>query len=227
MKKIIIITKIIALCIAAIGTAAAQNMASNTRVQPKSNLVIVYYDLAEKSDVEAYVSFDGVKWQGPMRNYSGSAGRGVESGKDKIIIWHSIEEIGSVERNASIRVIATRVGGTRSPDIVAFLESVTPGISVPVVEIPKEPEIVVIPEPEPPKTGSWVVIIGSFSTRALAENYANQQLQREGLECEIIDAGQQRFRVSAGRFDTAAQAINLSNRLKPARQGQVWVTTDD
>ena len=226
MKKIIII---ITLCIAVIGTVGAQNLASNTRVQAQSNLMIVYYDLADKSDVEAYVSFDnGARWQGPIQEYSGSAGRGVESGKDKIIIWHSIEEIGSVERNATIRVIATKVGTAKSPDIQAFLASVTPGVSLApavVAEVPEaRPAAVVAPPPS--RTGQWLVIIGSFQTRTAAERYI-RQIQGEGLNCEIVDAGQQRFRVSAGRFDSIRQAINLQEQLRPARNGQVWIARDE
>ena len=242
MKKI---TIIIALCFAAIVQIGAQNMASNVRVQVQSNILIVYYDLAEKSDVEAYVSFDdGSTWQGPMRNVSGSVGNGIEAGRDKIIVWRSIDEIGSVESNSSVRVIATRVTATTRPaDVAAFIATVTPGISPPSA-VEETPEPVVEPEPvaaapvaQPPPaaaprptttasgSGRWVVIIGSFQLRSNAENFV-RQMHAEGLNCEIIDADNQMFRVSAGRFDTFNQANNLANELRPARQGQVWITTN-
>jgi len=235
MKNVIIIT---ALCIAAILRADAQNTASNTRVQAQSDLMIVYYDLAERSNVEAYVSFDnGEIWQGPIQQHSGSVGNGVQPGRDKIIIWNSIDEIGSVESNAIIRVIATRVGAVRSPDVTAFIDMVIPGVSlnpqVPVVAqvepepTPVAPPIVEQPTPRPPRgDGRWVVIIGSFQTMARAEVFA-RQMEAEGLNCEIIDAGQQRFRVSAGRFSSLSQANSLAEELKPSLDGQVWVTSDD
>ena len=235
MKNVIMI--IIALWVATILQANAQNTASNTRVQAQSDLMIAYYDLAERSNVEAYVSFDnGEIWQGPIQHTSGSVGNGVQPGRDKIIIWDSMEEIGSVESNALIRVIATRVGAPRSPDIAAFIDRVIPGVSL----NPQVAQTQVEPEPPPPVVapppvveqsrargdGRWVVIIGSFPTRARAEIYA-RQMEAEGLNCEIIDAGEQRFRVSAGRFTTFGQANQLAEELKPARDGQVWITTDD
>ena len=230
MKNIIVV---IALCTAAIFRANAQNTASNTRVQAQSNLMIVYYDLAERSDVQAYVSFDnGTIWQGPIQQSSGSVGNGVQPGKDKIIIWDSVEEIGSVQKDALIRVIATRVGGQRSPDVAAFLNGVIPGVTYP------SPTVAVQAEPEPPPPavapppsqrsvgeGNWLVIVGSFQTRARAEVFA-RQMEGEGLNCEIIDAGNQRYRIVAGRFSTQREAINRANELKPSRDGQVWITTE-
>ena len=241
MKNVIIIT---ALFIAAIIRADAQNTASNIRVQAQSDLIIAYYDLAERSNVEAYVSFDnGEIWQGPIQHSSGSVGNGVQPGRDKIIIWNSIDEIGSVESNTLVRVIATRVGSVKSPDVTAFIDKVIPGVSL----NPQVAEALVEPEPPPPVapvvatptvaptppprqtssgSGGWVVIIGSFPTITQAERYV-RQMEAEGLNCEIIDAGQQRFRVSAGRFSSLAQANSLAEELKPSRNGQVWVTSDN
>ena len=73
-------------------------------------------------------------------------------------------------------------------------------------------------------SGRWIAIIGSFSTRAAAEAFVRQVQASDGLNCEIIDAGNARFRVSAGRFETEAQANDFANQIRPTRQGQVWVT---
>ena len=246
------------LFISAIFTLNAQDPASNIRVQAMSNIFIVFYDLSETSDVEAFVSFDnGATWQGPLQNVSGSVGKEVAEGKEKIILWHAVEEIGYVEKDVTVKVIATKITmAQKPPDVAVFLETVNPVITPPTqppaseesqaseeiaIEAPPvettapTPQPVAVQTQPPPQTvyqpqanagrGTWTVIIGSFSTHQMAEIFARTVLAEDGINCEIIDAGNRRYRVSAGRFETAAEAIRLANQIRPKRQ--VWVAGID
>ena len=257
-------------------TLTAQDPASNIRVQAKSNIFIVFYDLSETSDVDAFVSFNGgASWQGPLREVSGSVGKGIAEGRDKIILWNAPQEIGYVEQDATIRVIATRVAApVKAPEVVEFLETVDPVVTAPAVVAVEEPQPIeevqpaqpvatapssappaampssvpvhtpapqpaVAQTPPPPPVqaaqpaqtspppqrssgqGSWTVIIGSFVIQQNAEAFARTVLAEDGITCEIIFAANQHFRVSAGRFETLAEANSLANQIRAKRE--VWV----
>jgi hypothetical protein len=61
--------------------------------------------------------------------------------------------------------------------------------------------------------GKYVLVIGSFTTRSLAETYG-KKLQTAGINYEIIDAGKQRYRISVASFDDKAEAIRQANQMK-------------
>ena len=249
MKSICII---LSLFISATFTLNAQDPTTNVRVQAMSNIFMVFYDLAETSDVEAFVSFDnGSTWQGPLQHVSGSVGKELAEGKDKIILWYAVQEIGYVEKDVAVKVIATKITEAQKPPGVAvFLETVNPVVAPPAppsvefqpaeeIAIETPPVAVTVAPPQPvavqpqlppqpvsqPQTnavrGSWTVIIGSFTTPQYAELFVRTVLAEDGINCEIIDTGNQFYRVSAGRFDTLAEANRLANQIRPKRE--VWV----
>jgi len=71
--------------------------------------------------------------------------------------------------------------------------------------------------------GKYLLVVASLTTRSAAEKHV-RKLQAEGLECEIVDAGEQRFRVSVASFDNLAEAKQQANQMKsrPYCEG-VWV----
>jgi cell division protein FtsN len=72
-------------------------------------------------------------------------------------------------------------------------------------------------------SGRYLVIVGSFTTNAAAERYA-KRLQTQGLNCEVIDAGNQRFRVSAASYNTWAEAAQVIDEMKSRlNRDDVWV----
>ena len=72
------------------------------------------------------------------------------------------------------------------------------------------------------KSGRWFVIIGSFGTQSAAETFGKKAQAEDGLNYEVIFSGNlQRYRVSAGRFDTEAEAKQLSSQIR-AKYGN-WV----
>jgi len=71
--------------------------------------------------------------------------------------------------------------------------------------------------------GKYLLVVSSLSTRSAAESHV-KKLQAEGYNCEIVDAGEQRFRVSVASFDNLAEATRQANQMKsmPYCEG-VWV----
>ena len=71
--------------------------------------------------------------------------------------------------------------------------------------------------------GKYVLIIASFTTQAAAEKHV-RKVQADGLTCEIIDAGNQRFRVSVASFDVLSEATRQANLMKSKPHCEnVWV----
>ena len=71
--------------------------------------------------------------------------------------------------------------------------------------------------------GKYVLIIGSFSTHAIAEKFG-KTLQTNGIDYEIIEAGNQRFRVSVASYDNMAEATRQANLMKSKPYCEnVWV----
>ena len=71
--------------------------------------------------------------------------------------------------------------------------------------------------------GKYVLIIGSFTTYTRAERFGST-LQKNGIDYEIIDAGNQRFRVSVASYDTLAEATRQANLIKSKPYCEnVWV----
>ena len=78
-------------------TSSAQDHVSNIRVQQSDEQLIVMYDLSERADIEAYVSFDGgATYQGPLQHVLGLIGKDMTAGKDKIFVWNVGKELGNV-----------------------------------------------------------------------------------------------------------------------------------
>ena len=102
MKKII--TTLFFLTLAVMLTAQE---VSNIRVQVQEGVLIVTYDLAAKADIEAYVSFDdGATWRGPLKYVTGAVGKGIAAEKNKIFVWDAEQEVGYVDVDAIIKIVA-------------------------------------------------------------------------------------------------------------------------
>ena len=71
--------------------------------------------------------------------------------------------------------------------------------------------------------GRFVVVVGSFTTRQAAENYMTR-MQSDGFNCEIVDAGNQRFRVSIASFDNWTEAQRHSEQMSSRFNGEIWAT---
>ena len=99
---------------------AQQSGVSNVRVQPTEEYLIIMYDLAEKADIEVFISFDGgASFSGPLRHVSGAVGKGITAEKDKMLMWHALAEIGQVDLdNVVIKVVAT-ASETGAPAVAA------------------------------------------------------------------------------------------------------------
>ena len=99
-----------------------------------------------------------------------------------------------------------------------------------IISLPEpEPEPEIVPETKPnpeaqPQSnvgdGKYVLIVASLNTRSEAERYG-KKLQEEGFAYEIIDAGNRRYRVSIGSFDTLAEAQRQANQVRSKHD--VWV----
>ena len=61
--------------------------------------------------------------------------------------------------------------------------------------------------------GRYVLIIASFSTNSAAERYV-KRLQNEGLNCEVVYAGEQRYRVSVASFNSLSEAKRQAEQIK-------------
>jgi len=71
--------------------------------------------------------------------------------------------------------------------------------------------------------GKYVLIIGSFTTHAQAERFG-RTLQANGIDYEIVDAGNQRFRISVASYDNMAEATRQANLMKSKPYCEnVWV----
>jgi len=72
-------------------------------------------------------------------------------------------------------------------------------------------------------SGKYILIIGSFSSNSAAEKFG-RKLQAEGIAYEIIDAGNQRFRISVASFDDWNEANRQANQMKSKPYCEnIWV----
>ena len=79
-------------------TGPIEQSFSNLRLQYHDGTLLVIYDLEKTTDIEMHVSFDnGETFRGPLRRVVGAVGRNVTPGKEKIIIWNVVEEVGYVD----------------------------------------------------------------------------------------------------------------------------------
>ena len=90
--------------------------------------------------------------------------------------------------------------------------------------VQQQPETKPVTQQQSVPQGKYVLIIESLSTQAAAEKFG-RKLQAEGISYEIIDAGNQRFRISVASFDNLEEAKQQANLMKsrPYCEG-VWVT---
>jgi len=84
----------------AIATAAyARNPVSNIRVQQHGSMLHVMYDLDEKANIEVRISFNnGATYRKhPLQHVSGVVGRNIYPGKNRLLIWDIVREIGYID----------------------------------------------------------------------------------------------------------------------------------
>jgi len=108
MYKILITVLLCAITSFLAPIVVAQNHVSNIRVQQLEAMVIVKYDLAEKADIEVFVSFDnGTNYRGPLQHVTGAVGKGILPEKDKMVMWDVLKELGEVDySNVVIKIVA-------------------------------------------------------------------------------------------------------------------------
>ena len=109
--------------VASTGMATTHNLVSNIRVQQHGAMLHVTYDLEERADIEAFVSFDnGITYRSrPLQRVSGAVGEGVEPGTDKLLIWNVVREVGYVDFSSLvIRIVANAVISTESIAVADF-----------------------------------------------------------------------------------------------------------
>ena len=89
--------------------AMAQDNVTNIRVQQMEHVLVITYDLALRADIEVHVSFDGgTIFMGPLQHLTGEAGRGIEPGANKMIVWNVRDEFGQMDApNSVIKVVST------------------------------------------------------------------------------------------------------------------------
>ena len=77
-------------------------------------------------------------------------------------------------------------------------------------------------------SGNFLIIVGSLPTRAEAERQLNMMQRRAaGHSFEIIDAGNNRFRISAGSFNDLAEAQRQMEQIRtqPWCPRDIWIWT--
>ena len=104
--------------------AMAQSNVSNIRVQTMDHILIIQYDLAARADIEVFASFDGgANFTGPLQHVTGGAGKGIEPGRDKVVIWNVRNEFGAMDNpNVVIKIVSTNevsVSGTSVEQTIA------------------------------------------------------------------------------------------------------------
>ncbi len=73
-------------------------------------------------------------------------------------------------------------------------------------------------------SGKYLLIAGSFTTRSRAEAFGQQSLQPAAINYEIIDFGNERFRVAVASFDNQTEAYNQAEIFKSKPHCEnVWV----
>lgn len=104
-------------------TVIVQNHVSNIKFQQHDTLLYVTYDLAEKADIDIFVSFDnGVTYRGPLKYVSGDVGKDILPGNDKSIVCNMFTIVGyDNSPSMTINIIAT----------TPFIPKVTPVAELP------------------------------------------------------------------------------------------------
>jgi hypothetical protein len=77
-------------------------------------------------------------------------------------------------------------------------------------------------------SGNFLIIVASLPTHAEAERQVNMlQRRAQGHSFEIIDAGNNRFRISAGSFDNLAEAQRQMEQIRtlPWSPRDIWIWT--
>ena len=99
--------------------AQQQGGVSNIRVQTMDHVLIIHYDLSVRADIEVFASFDGgATFSEPLQHLTGEAGKGIEPGTNKMIVWNARNEFGAIDiPNAVIKVVSTN--GTGAPTSAA------------------------------------------------------------------------------------------------------------
>jgi len=141
--------------------------------------------------------------------------------------------VGGLDANSKPKDTRTEKQKTSLLDLIIELKQKFPAATIhghkefankacPCFDAKTEYENVEVINPEP-KGGKYVVIVASLNTPSGAERYG-KKLQEEGIAYEVIDAGNQRYRVSIGSFDTLAEAQKQANQMR-SKHPDVWVTT--
>lgn len=104
IKKLLLMAGILAYSVLAI----AQGNVSNIRIEQNDSLLYIFYDLDTKADISVYFSKDdGQSFAGPLVNLTGNTGGSVEAGKDKLVIWDVVNEVGYIDiHSAKIKITA-------------------------------------------------------------------------------------------------------------------------
>lgn len=80
---------------------------------------------------------------------------------------------------------------------------------------------------QPGATGTWVLNVGSFSSRANADRRA-EELNRQGIQAHVSQGtggnGQSVYRVRVGYFGSSADAKTYGNWLKSSQQMDSWAS---
>ncbi|MEG1038257.1 MAG: hypothetical protein RSE22_07875 [Mucinivorans sp.] len=94
-----------------VASAFAQGNVSNIRIEQQDSLLHVFYDLDVKSNISIYFSKDnGQTFMGPLTGVVGDVGRAVEPGKDRLIIWDVVREMGYIDINsAKVKIVAEAI----------------------------------------------------------------------------------------------------------------------
>jgi hypothetical protein len=114
MRKIVVSIVLIFISLPAIA-----QVVTNLYAQQEGRDIVVRYDLSDKADVSLDVRFNGRRQKISM--LSGDIGKSIESGNQKKIVWHVLDEKGStflqknvvftVRANAPYRTILLAEGG--------------------------------------------------------------------------------------------------------------------
>ena len=89
-----------------------RNTVSNIRVEQIGKMLHVAYDLDELSNVEAQISFNnGATYRNrPLQRVSGAVGRNVHAGRDRLLIWDIVKEVGYIDYSGIVvRIVANGV----------------------------------------------------------------------------------------------------------------------
>jgi len=208
-------------------TAAAEQSQSNVGSSPKATVLGVFYSRPEAER-------NGKRLQEEM----GIANEIIDKGNQ--IYWVSAVlsqgdmgggKIGTILGTFPTRPAAERYGKRLNEEMGIDNEVIEKGMQLfwvvsATLDKDTDPAPQIRPEPQGNVGGGkYVLIISSLPSRSEAESFG-KKLQAEGIAYEIIEAANQRYRISVASFDDRAEAQRQADQMKSRPYCKdVWIAS--